>query len=230
MRLFIPILFLLLILNSAAIQANSAVIETDSIIPNSEKTDLYIRVFKKEQQLEIWVKSRKDHRFSFLKSYEICGKSGELGPKRKEGDLQIPEGFYFVESFDPDNQFYKGLKLDYPNEADRILGDKISPGSDIFIHGSCTSTGCIALSNEIMDIIYPIAENAKKQGQQQIPVHIYPCHFGQINLELFIDSNPGFKVYRNFWDSLSKVFLHFERWKTLPWIKIGENGNYSIIK
>jgi len=55
---------------------------------------ILMRVFKAEGKLEVWKRTRKDERFALLKTYEICRWSGDLGPKRKEGDRQAPEGFY----------------------------------------------------------------------------------------------------------------------------------------
>lgn len=54
------------------------------------KFNLYLRAFKKEKLLEIWGKKVDDDLFVLLNTIPICQLSGDLGPKRREGDLQIP--------------------------------------------------------------------------------------------------------------------------------------------
>ena len=52
---------------------------------------IHIRAFMQTSEFELWVGD--GDRFSLFKTYPICSYSGELGPKRQEGDLQSPEGF-----------------------------------------------------------------------------------------------------------------------------------------
>ena len=52
-----------------------------------------IRTYKKEAEFEIW-KMKSDGRYALLKTYPMCRWSGQLGPKTREGDRQVPEGFY----------------------------------------------------------------------------------------------------------------------------------------
>ncbi|HZH97477.1 MAG TPA: hypothetical protein VEX38_00780, partial [Fimbriimonadaceae bacterium] len=91
---------------------------------------LFIRAFKQERELEIW--GAESERFHFLQTYPIVGVSGGPGPKRREGDRQIPEGVYHIDRFNPNSRFHLSLGLSYPNKADRLLGDPERPGSDIF--------------------------------------------------------------------------------------------------
>ena len=109
---------------------------------------LFIRAFKKEEKLEVWVKGKNNTNYVFLKTYDICSTSGELGPKRKRGDLQIPEGFYHINTFNPYSNFYLSLQINYPNKSDRILGYKANLGGDIFIHGNCVTIGCIPITDD----------------------------------------------------------------------------------
>jgi len=202
----------------------------DSINVSVDSMELFLRVFKKEQKLEVWAKNRNARCFQFLTSYKICGKSGDLGPKRMEGDLQIPEGFYYIERYDPQSKFYKALKINYPNPADKVQGHQETPGNDIFIHGACISTGCIALSNEAIDDIYWLTDKAKQGGQNFIDVHIYPFHFEEQSLEQALKNTPQYKDYEAFWESLRSGLFYFEQQKTIPDYRISREGFYVIIK
>ncbi|MFN3488759.1 MAG: hypothetical protein ACK4YV_06485, partial [Emticicia sp.] len=59
---------------------------------NTNNFDLFLRAFKKEQKLEVWAKNKSDDAFTLVKTYEFCATTGILGPKRRSGDRQIPEG------------------------------------------------------------------------------------------------------------------------------------------
>ena len=63
---------------------------------NVENLTIYIRAFKQEKELELWAKNETDKFFKLIKTYEICRICGNFGPKRRAGDLQIPEGFQVV--------------------------------------------------------------------------------------------------------------------------------------
>jgi murein L,D-transpeptidase YafK len=191
---------------------------------------LYIRIFKQEKELQLWIKNSKENSFSLYKTFKVCALSGNLGPKRKEGDLQVPEGIYSISTIDVNHKYYKGLYLNYPNESDLILSDKTNPGSEIAIHGNCFSTGCVAMSDEVMDQIFPLAEKAIFDGQSNIPVHIFPCDFSKTNLTKLLESDPEFGLLKNGWTVMAEAQQHFDQWKTLPWIIVEENGNYSLIK
>jgi len=110
-----------------------------------ENFQLFIRAFKNEKILEVWVKEKNTDQFTLLHTHEFCTSSGTLGPKRRQGDLQIPEGVYHVNHFNPESNFYLSLGLNYPNASDKILRDKQHPGSSIYIHGDCVTIGCIPL-------------------------------------------------------------------------------------
>ena len=104
-----------------------------------KKLRIYLRAFKAEKKIELWAKNQADTQYTLIKEYDICKTCGNPGPKREEGDYQIPEGFYHIDRFNPNSKFYLSLGLNYPNKSDRILGVKGSLGSDIFIHGSCVT-------------------------------------------------------------------------------------------
>ena len=199
--------------------------ELQSIDIQENTVKIFLRAFKQEQKLEAWVKVEKDDKFQLFKSYNFCKTSGKLGPKRKEGDLQIPEGFYHINRFNPKSKFHLSLGLNYPNASDLILSDKEKPGSDIFLHGGCVTVGCIPITDEKIRELYLLASFAKEAGQKQIPVHIFPFKMTDKNLSKYSFQNSN----KTFWESLQGVYNYFERNKSLPTtIQIKENGFYFI--
>ena len=113
---------------------------------NKSRFELYTRVFKEENLLEAWVKSGNSGDYILLKTFSICAKSGVLGPKRRQGDGQVPEGFYEISSFQPQSSYHLALKVAYPNKSDRLKATSKDPGGDIMIHGNCVTIGCIPLA------------------------------------------------------------------------------------
>src|ERR1035437_10056453 len=87
---------------------------------NLDNINILITVFKNEKELNIYVKKKSEKKYKKLTSYEICASSGELGPKRNQGDGQVPEGFYYIEKFNPSSNYYLSLGVSYPNKADKL--------------------------------------------------------------------------------------------------------------
>lgn len=138
---------------------------------------VYLRSFKYDSQLEVWVKNELSEPFKLFKKYRVCALAGTLGPKRIEGDYQVPEGFYYINEFNPRSSYHLSLGLNYPNESDKMLSDAIMPGGGIFIHGSCVTVGCIPLTDDKIEEVYIVAAHAKDEGQEFIPVHIFPVRY-----------------------------------------------------
>lgn len=186
---------------------------------------LFLRAFKAEEELELWVKGIENHQWRFFKIYPFCKSSGSLGPKRKEGDRQIPEGVYHIDRFNPRSKFYLSLGLNYPNASDRILGDPEMPGSDIFIHGGCETIGCIPITNVGIEAVYQFASWAKNNGQTKIPVHIYPFRFREDNWQKYSAVYPEVV---EFWQQLEVIYRVFEDRKELPDVGITAGGHYRL--
>ena len=110
--------------------------------------NIYIRSFKYDSQLEVWVKYENKEKYKLFKTYKVCALAGSLGPKRMRGDYQVPEGFYYINEFNPRSTYHLSLGLNYPNSSDRILGDSLQPGGDIYIHGKCVTSGCIPIMDQ----------------------------------------------------------------------------------
>lgn len=192
-----------------------------------DQLELFLRAFKQEQVLEVWGKEKEHIRFKKLIDYPFCTFSGKLGPKRKEGDLQIPEGIYKIDRFNPKSKFHLSLGLDYPNKSDRILGDKSAPGSDIFIHGGCSSVGCIPITDDKIRALYFLANEAKKNGQGTIEVHIFPTEMTQTNLSELYQQWPQ---HQSFWANLVPIFEAFEEKKKTVNFSVNEKGQYVVKK
>lgn len=190
---------------------------------------IYIRSFKYERALEVWGRGSSTEPFKLFKTYKVCAIAGSLGPKRMEGDFQIPEGFYYVNMFNPNSSYHLSLGLNYPNASDRILSDSLHPGGEIFIHGNCITVGCIPITNSQIEEVYLLATYAKNLGQDFIPVHIFPAQYNyKKSTEYLIRSikeNPSLELFFN---TLQKGYTYFEEHKQLPIITIDSKGVYEF--
>lgn len=190
---------------------------------------IYIRSFKYDSQLEVWVKNEVKEQFQLFKTYKVCALAGTLGPKRMEGDYQVPEGFYYINEFNPRSNYYLSLGINYPNVSDKMLSDSLRPGSEIYIHGSCVTVGCIPIRDEQIDELYILAAHAKDQGQDFIPVHIFPVRFNVERsvkyLENLSKDDPSLKKFAA---RLEDAFDYFDKYKQLPVVMIDEKGEYLI--
>lgn len=140
---------------------------------------VFLRAFKLEGELELWAAPRSGTDWVKVRTFPVCARSGALGPKRRQGDLQVPEGFYRVDRFNPASRFHLSLGIDYPNAVDRARQRSGAPlGGDIFIHGDCVTIGCLPLRDGPMEDLYVGAVAAWDAGHRTIPVHIFPCRFG----------------------------------------------------
>ena len=190
---------------------------------------VFIRSFKFDSQLEVWVKNDPKEKYKLFKTYRVCMQSGTMGPKRLQGDYQVPEGFYYINEFNPRSNYHLSLGLNYPNASDRILSDSMRPGSGIYIHGSCVSVGCVSVNDNDIEEIYIVSSYAKAAGQEFIPVHIFPIRYSSKRsldyLNNTIKNNPSLQ---NFSMQLKKAYDEFEQTKEVPLILIDRKGDYVI--
>lgn len=190
---------------------------------------IYLRSFKYDSQLEVWVKNDIGDPFKLFKTYKICALAGTLGPKRMEGDYQVPEGFYYINEFNPKSNYYLALGINYPNISDKLLSDSLRPGGGIYIHGSCVTVGCIPLTDEQIDEVYILATTAKSLGQDYIPVHIFPVRYNvprSLNYLNNLDKDdPSLKKFAM---RLEEAFDYFDKYKQLPVIMVSDNGEYIV--
>jgi len=188
---------------------------------------VYIRSFKYDSQLEVWVKNSKEEKYKLFKSYKVCALAGTLGPKRMSGDYQVPEGFYYINAFNPRSEYHLSLGLNYPNASDRILSDSTQPGGDIYIHGSCVTTGCIPITDAQIEELYILAAHAKDLGQDFIPVHIFPVNFNNVKSVDYLNKYlQTFSEYTPFAKSMRSAFYYFEKYKDVPFVMVNAKGEY----
>lgn len=188
--------------------------------------NIFIRAFKHEKVLEVWTFSSSDSIYKKVKDYPICRTSGRLGPKRREGDLQIPEGFYYIDRFNPKSNFYLSLGINYPNRSDKILGVKDNLGGDIFLHGGCVTIGCIPITDEYIKEVYWLAVQAKSNGQVKIPVHIFPTKLDNDSMIRLKKTTSTHEKFLKFWKNLQSGYQWFETHRTLPKISVNSDGTY----
>jgi murein L,D-transpeptidase YafK len=188
---------------------------------------MYIRSFKYDGQLEVWLKNDRKEPYKLFKTYRVCALAGSLGPKRMQGDYQVPEGFYYINEFNPKSNYYLSLGLNYPNASDRILSDSLQPGGDIYIHGSCVTVGCIPITDKQIDELYILAAYAKDAGQDFIPVHIFPIRYNnKKSVDYLAQLTKTDAQLKTFAEKLESVYDHFEITRQLPIVMTNINGDY----
>jgi murein L,D-transpeptidase YafK len=192
---------------------------------DTNSLQIFIRGFKQEDELEIWVKSNKNSTFQLYRTYPICAKSGTLGPKRCQGDGQVPEGFYHVNVFNPYSSYLLSLGVSYPNASDNYFGCKRDRGGAIMIHGSCVTIGCIPLTDDLIREVYVLAVEARNAGQQTIPIHLFPARLSADKLAGLKKGYPDAATHK-LWDNLKEGYDKFEATKLVPDVTINATGKY----
>ncbi len=163
----------------------------------SAEAPLVLRSYKKEAEIEVWKRAgqgRDEGRYVFVKTFPICRWSGQLGPKRHDGDRQTPEGFYPIAArqMNPNSHYYLSFDTGFPNAYDRAHG---STGSAVMIHGTCSSRGCFAMTDHAVGELYAIARDALKGGQGAFQLQAYPFHMSARNMALY-RNDPDIAFWR----------------------------------
>jgi murein L,D-transpeptidase YafK len=191
--------------------------------------EIFLRAFKHEGELELWARE-KDDAFRLITSYRVTARSGGPGPKRREGDRQVPEGCYIINAFNPKSRFHLSLGLDYPNAADRVLADPDRPGGEIYIHGSDRTIGCLPLGNAAIEELYLTALDTRAHGQTTIHVHIFPARMAGPSWTEFAERETRRRpALRTFWDDLQPIYDAFERTRLRPETSVTPEGRYRIV-
>lgn len=193
---------------------------------NYPADNVYIRSFKAQNELELWVKNKDADTFSLFKTYKVCALSGMLGPKRVEGDRQVPEGLYFLTTYNPNSDFHLSMLVNYPNYSDMILGNKAKLGGDIYIHGGCLTVGCLPMTDEGIQEIYTICLGARMNGDNNIPVQIFPTIFNKAGLNFLGKEYKVDTEKQKFWINLKAAYDYFEVNKNPAPVMYNEEGKY----
>jgi len=199
-----------------------------SMAPLSEKTiadidaknmdkesPILVRIFKEESEMELWKKNR-DGEFALLKTYPICRWSGDLGPKVKEGDRQAPEGFYTITpgQMNPNSNYFLAFNTGYPNAFDRAWN---RTGSELMVHGDCSSRGCYAMTDEQIQEIYALARESFFGGQKDFQLEAFPFRMSAMNMARH-RNNPNFA----FWKMIKEGYDNFEATHQEPKVAVCE--------
>lgn len=174
---------------------------------------ILIRIFKAESELEIW-KQTKGGPFVLFATYPICHWSGTLGPKLRDGDRQAPEGYYTVSRAQARHVGRWPISIDvgFPNILDQ---SQARTGSDILIHGGCSSVGCFAMTNPVSEEIHQLTLAAIDAGETLVPVHILPFRMTNDNM-VAQSASP----WRPFWNNLKEGYDLFEQTKLPPMVGV----------
>ena len=180
---------------------------------------LFIRIFKREFELELWMK--RDDRFHRFATYPICRWSGQLGPKLAEGDAQAPEGFYTVDAkaLNPASKWHRSFNLGFPNAFDRA---QQRTGSFVMVHGGCASIGCYAMTDAVVDEIWRLVTAALKGGQARLHVHVFPFRMTEENL-----ARRAHLEWVPFWRELKRGHDAFEEALLPPKVSVCQ-GQYVV--
>ncbi len=180
---------------------------------------VYIRIFKSEAMLEVWMEVNGIYRH--LKDYPVCAYSGHLGPKLKEGDRQAPEGFYRVykKQLNPHSKFHLAFNLGYPNAYDRAHHRS---GSYLMVHGNCVSIGCYAMTDRKIEEIYGLVRAALNNGERYVTVHIFPFQMDDETMAHYSNHR-----WYDFWTKLKEGYDYFEAEERPPHVEV-VNGDYVI--
>jgi murein L,D-transpeptidase YafK len=177
---------------------------------------IMFRAFKDEKILEIWGASSTTSKLRLLQRYRVLAASGSLGPKRQYGDMQVPEGWYYVDRFNPFSQYHLSLGLNYPNHVDRELATSSNPGGDIFIHGNRKSAGCLAMGDPAIEEIYTFA----RMATGKVRVLILPSRTKPIS--------STEKPHRALYDQIYPINLAFDKSRRVPKVEVNSRG-YRVL-
>lgn len=186
--------------------------------------EVLFRVIKQEQILEVWARDRiGNDKFKLIKAYSLCVTKNT--DTLRGIDLLVPESFYYIAKFHPDNPYFIRMEINFPNESDKKRGRS---GTDIAIHGGCFSTYCTPFTDEDIKEIYIFAAEAKAKGQKNIPVYNFPFRMTDENTEKYKKdkrySNDNKRITN--WDNMKYGFQFFEKNKTLFNYTVDEKGKY----
>jgi murein L,D-transpeptidase YafK len=108
-----------------------------------------------------------------------------------------------------------------------MLSDLSQPGGDIYIHGSCVTTGCIPITDGQIEELYILAAHAKDLGQDFIPVHIFPVNFKNPRSVSYLNKYlMNFPEFGAFEKSMKNAFFYFEKNRELPVVLVNNKGDY----
>ena len=189
---------------------------------------IYLRAFKNEKKIELWAKNTSDSVFVMIKEFSICDLSGSDGPKRRYHDLQVPEGFYHIAKLNPYSRYYLSMEINYPNASDSIRGVHGHLGNEIFIHGSCLSSGCLPITDDKIKELFVFCIEAYNSGQEEIGLTIFPAQLNDAKYSGLISRYRKDKDKISLWTDLKKSYDLFDQTKVQPTVKFLPDGTHKV--
>jgi len=189
---------------------------------------IYLRAFKSEKKMELWAKNTSDSVLVLIKEFSICDLSGSDGPKRRSHDLQVPEGFYHISKLNPYSRYYLSMEINYPNASDSIRGVRGRLGNEIYIHGSCLSSGCLPITDDKIKELFVYCIEAYNCGQEEIDMTIYPAQLTDAKYAGLKSRYSKDKDKISLWADLKKSYDLFEKRKVQPNVKFLRNGTHEL--
>ena len=204
--LLLPLLMLPLSTNGCNASGDRVATARENVAPTLAEhfgKPVFIRIIKEDYEFELWIQET-DGSWQLLKTYEIAGMSGDIGPKTREGDEQAPEGFYrvFPRSMNPRSRYHLSFNIGYPNTYDASLG---RTGSYIMVHGSDVSIGCFAMTDPGIEEIYTLVNEAFRAGVKSVPVQVYPFRMTEERMD-----EEKQNKHHSFWQHLLPGWLYTE--------------------
>lgn len=186
-------------------------------------TSIYIRAFKLDGELEVWLQDRE--KWLLYKTFRICTISGIPGRKRIQGDGQIPEGIYEITWFNQNSNYHLAMKINYPNEADWFHSDSTIAGDEIYLHGGCVTVGCIPLTDSKIEEIWTLCNMV----DSKIAVHIFSIKFSNPRAKMILETFCYTRDDKEFQLQMEKVFFYFNENRRTPKVIVDSKGRYQII-
>jgi len=197
-----------------------------SISPGNMR--IYLRAFKTEKKVELWAKNTSDTVYVLVKEFPICELSGDVGPKRRSHDLQVPEGFYHISKLNPYSKYYLSMEINYPNASDSIRGVRGRLGNEIYIHGSCISSGCLAMTDDKIKELFVYCIEAYNSGQEKINLTMFPAQLNDANYSRLKSRYSKDKDKISLWADLKKSYDLFNNTKVPPTVKFLKDGTHEV--
>jgi murein L,D-transpeptidase YafK len=174
-----------------------------------------MRIIKDEHLLEVW-KQKTNGKYDLIAAYNICAWSGKLGQKKQQGDRQAPEGFYTIGSaqLNPKSKYFLAFDTGFPNAYDRSHG---FTGSNLMVHGACSSSGCYSMTDESVEEIFAFARESLKGGQDKFLLQALPFRMTAEKMA-FYANDPNYP----FWQMIKEGYDHFELTRTPPKVDVCE--------
>ena len=218
-KLFGSFFFICLLMNSCAEVQESTEHQCTDFPSLPQNYEIFLYAVKETKNLHVFLVGA-EKEISLLQTIPFCVNSGVLGPKRKQGDRQIPEGWYFIDRFNPNSRFHLSMGINYPNSSDLYRTTFDDPGDNIFIHGGCQSIGCISIGDDPITWLYGACENAS--NSRNIPVLIAPK-----DVFSYRDEDLNGSEHSELWNEIYLIQKAIENKKRLPTVEI-QNGSYQL--